>query len=70
MNKSHETKIIIKNQAGSYNSMRRMEPSFSQKCEDGPTLEITYQWKTPPYQLALHRGASNNLLPTQKVITS
>jgi hypothetical protein len=42
------------------------EPSFSQKCEDGPTLKITYQWKTPPYQLALHRGASNNLTPTQK----
>jgi hypothetical protein len=49
MNKSHETKIIIKNQAGSYNSMRRLEPSFSQKYEDGPTLKITYQWKTPPY---------------------
>jgi hypothetical protein len=41
MNKSHETKIKIKNQAGSYNSMRRLEPSFSQKYEDGPTLKIT-----------------------------
>jgi hypothetical protein len=70
MNKSHETKKIIKNQAGSYNSMRRLEPSFSQKYEYGPTLKITYQWKTPPYQLALHRGTSNNLTPTQKVITS
>jgi hypothetical protein len=61
MNESHETKKILKNQAGSYNSMRRLEPSFSQKCEDGPTLKITYPWKTPPYQLGLEheekRGA-------------
>jgi hypothetical protein len=41
MNKFHETKKIIINQAGSYNSMKRLEPSFSQKYEDGPTLKIT-----------------------------